>query len=708
MPLLNQLSVPSKFVLVLLTVSLSSMLIVGFVGYSSGRDALQECVSKELVGLRESKADQVRVQIGTIRSQMLSMAENPTVIQATREFLDAHRRLAGRTPPADTTKALTDFYEQKFLPELSKKIEGTPLLEHHLPMDPVACYLQYFYIARNPHPFLRGNRLVTAEDGSEYSEVHKKYHAFFRNFNWYFGYEDLMLVDQESGAIVYTEQKTPEFGTNLLDGPYSESNLGELYRSMRRARDVNYVRFADFESYRADLAKPAAFVGAPIRDGTKVIGSLIFQFPIDEFNRTLTSGQQWEMKGMGKTTEIYLVGPDRLMRTNSRDLSENPAPYLEKLKAVGYSTAEVEHIRKLETSILTQRVNTTSVEKGLRGQTGIELTQNAHHVPVLSAYAPLEVDGLKWIIIAEMHLDEAFAPITTFRQRVLTWSVVVVLMITVLSSVLAYTFTRSIRRLIEGAREVSKGKVDIEVRVDSRDEFGELAHAFNDMTRSLRSQQELLNQKVQENEDLLLNILPGSAAAKLKHGDHQISESHSDVSVLFADLVGMTELAESTSPEKAVALMNDLISALDESAELHGVEKVKTFGSSYMAVCGLSVKRVDHANRMVEFALDIQQLVRRFNQDRGLTVRVQIGINSGPVVGGVLGRTKFIYDLWGHTVNVARSLKAEAGNHAILVCQSVRERLRDLHEFERTTELELPGKGKLAVWAVKSSKGADK
>src|SRR5262249_55502464 len=144
----------------------------------------------------------------------------------------------------------------------------------------------------------------------------------------------------------------------------------------------------------------------------------------------------------------------------------------------------------------------------------------------------------------------------------------------------------------------------------------ELADSFNEMTRNLKAKSELAEQKSRESEELLLNILPGPAAAWLRHGEEQISDSHADITVLFADVVGFTEFAESIPADHAVGLRNGWVSAFDEVAERHGVEKVRTVGSSYLAVCGLSVQRPDHT-RLVEFGQDLLRIVRRFNLEHG-------------------------------------------------------------------------------------------
>jgi len=144
-----------------------------------------------------------------------------------------------------------------------------------------------------------------------------------------------------------------------------------------------------------------------------------------------------------------------------------------------------------------------------------------------------------------------------------------------------------------------------------------------------------------------------------------------------------------------------LESLVQMAAERFGVEKVKTVGDSYLAVCGLSVQRPDHTNRMIEFAEEMTRIVARYNLESQNGLSVRIGINAGPVVGGVVGRRKFIYDLWGDTVNVARAIRPREGQSAVRVTANVEDRLRGQQEFESVGSVEVPGKGAIEIWQLR-------
>ncbi|MFM1801662.1 MAG: hypothetical protein RJA81_1014, partial [Planctomycetota bacterium] len=164
------------------------------------------------------------------------------------------------------------------------------------------------------------------------------------------------------------------------------------------------------------------------------------------------------------------------------------------------------------------------------------------------------------------------------------------------------------------------------------------------------------------------------------------SDTHEDVTIIFAAVKGFDNFSESLEPVKALALLNRLIVSFDEAGERNGVEKLKSSGASYLAVCGLSIPRFDHSQRAVAFAMEIVKIVRVFNRENGAQLQLQIGIHRGPVTGGIIGRNKFIYDLWGKTINIAKTLGEGLGDGEIRISRDVFERVADLYECKLISE----------------------
>ncbi len=201
-------------------------------------------------------------------------------------------------------------------------------------------------------------------------------------------------------------------------------------------------------------------------------------------------------------------------------------------------------------------------------------------------------------------------------------------------------------------------------------------------------------------EGLLLNVLPRAIAERLKREPGVIAEAHDDVTVLFADIVDFTPFTERTEPERVVGVLDEIFSAFDALAERHGVEKIKTIGDAYMVASGLPESRPDHAEAMADMALDMQAEFGRLCELLALDLAIRIGMDSGPVIAGVIGRHKFIYDLWGDTVNTANRMESHGVAGRIQVGESAYRRLCDQYEFEERGEIEVKGKGRRLAYLL--------
>jgi class 3 adenylate cyclase len=199
-------------------------------------------------------------------------------------------------------------------------------------------------------------------------------------------------------------------------------------------------------------------------------------------------------------------------------------------------------------------------------------------------------------------------------------------------------------------------------------------------------------------ERLLLNVLPAPIAARLKQGEAVIADRFQEVTVLFVDLVDFTRSSDRSTPERVVQVLDDLFTAFDRLAERHGLEKIKTIGDAYMAVGGLPEPRPDHAEAVAEMALAVREETARHRDPSGQPLALRIGIDTGPVVAGVIGTTKFSYDLWGDTVNTASRMESQGVVGCIQVTERTHRRLQDRYRFERRGPIQIKGKGELVTW----------
>jgi len=197
----------------------------------------------------------------------------------------------------------------------------------------------------------------------------------------------------------------------------------------------------------------------------------------------------------------------------------------------------------------------------------------------------------------------------------------------------------------------------------------------------------------EKSERLLLNILPPAIAQRLKAREETIAESYAGVTVLFTDLCGFTEFSQHVEAHRLVEVLDRIFTLFDHLAADHGIEKIKTIGDAYMAVAGLPEPRADHAEAVADMALGLRDGFTRLMEDLGLDLKVRIGIHSGPVVAGVIGRHKFIYDLWGDTVNIASRMESHGQPGMVHVSQATRDLLEGRYEFVDRGEVAVKGKG---------------
>lgn len=213
-----------------------------------------------------------------------------------------------------------------------------------------------------------------------------------------------------------------------------------------------------------------------------------------------------------------------------------------------------------------------------------------------------------------------------------------------------------------------------------------------------------LEEAEKENLRLLLNVLPATIANQLKQGTGIIADSFPNVSILFADIVGFTEFSSNENPEALVKILNEFFSTFDSIVDQHNLEKIKTIGDAYMVVGGAPVTRSDHAQAVAEMALGMLSAVRRFNEAHQTNFAIRIGINSGPVVAGVIGTKKFSYDIWGDTVNVASRMESHGIPNHIQVGEETYQLLHKQFVFEERGEITIKGKQAMKTYFLKGKR----
>jgi class 3 adenylate cyclase/HAMP domain-containing protein len=342
-------------------------------------------------------------------------------------------------------------------------------------------------------------------------------------------------------------------------------------------------------------------------------------------------------------------------------------------------------------------------------------------VSSVSAYIPLsDLDGKPLRDARGRCLGVLGVDITDKKMRLaldaagglaIKLSIAVIMLALFVSIAMGTVLTRSILALTATVRRFADKDFSARVPSTSKDEIGQLGLNFNTMAETIQVHnerlEELVAQRTQElsaekqtSERLLLNVLPGPIADRLKTGESLIVDRFDAVSVLFADIVGFTTFAQGTSPEELVTMLNELFSSFDKLAEQHGLEKIKTIGDAYMVVAGIPSPIADHATAIAHMGLDMIASLEAYSKKHGKTLTIRVGIHTGSVVAGVIGTKKFIYDLWGDTVNTASRMESTGLPGKVQVTEATYQLLKDQFSFEPRGPIEIKGKGLMNTYLL--------
>lgn len=692
------LGIQSKLLIMLLLVAVISIAVTGIIGYLNGRASLNDAAFRQLTTIRELRTTEVETSIKTLQTGVLLDSRTSDTVDASRAFNAAFDELNEGGPyPAEQARIL-DFYKNSFIPDIEKRSGNSYEAEGLLPATAAGVYLQGNYTV-NSADFDASLQVTDAGDGSAWSRAHARFHPYFKALVDELGYEDILLMNPQ-GEVVYSAYKGVDLGLDLFASDKAQTSLSKAVAEVLRSDSLDATIMTDFERYLPSLDVPTSWIVSPVGTPGDITGVLAVQVPITTLNNALTGNQGWASQGLGASGEVYIVGPDHLMRSVSRALVEHPDTYADRAIANGLAPEIAQKIVAVKGTVLLQPVNTVPAERALQGKRGTSVAIGYLGTSKLSSYAPLTIDdGPQWVIIASMDESEAFAPVADFTRIVLLSAGALVLIVAVLALLLSRVFTRPLDKLMAGVRRVAGGERDVEVDTKTRDEFAEVGGAFNDLSRSLQTKADLLDAERAESERMLLSLMPATVAERYRQGDETIAEDHTDVTVIYADIVGFDDYSAGMDSARSLASLNEIVTGLDELAATLGIERVRTTKQGYLASCGLSVPRVDSARRVVEFAAGAQVLVSRLSNQWGTHLALRAGIDSGSVTTGLVGRNSVVYDMWGEAVNLAYRLQSADDAPGVILTQRVVDRLGDMFPVLDAGSVETKA-GPLHTWRL--------
>lgn len=569
-------------------------------------DALVHEIQKNLISARDHRTEAIEDYFLTIRDQMIALSEDRIIVSSVIKMSDA---LASRTAEANTSdqrieemrKELLDYYAEKFGAEYHTQFGKDFSVDDKVAkLSPKTVEAQYAYIVNNPNG-LGKKQLLNSAGESEYDSLHNELHPMMSSFIERFGYYDLFLIEPTNGEIVYSVFKELDFATSLTSDHCRETNLAKVY-NQARLRKRNEFAVVDFETYWPSYEAPASFIASPIYEGETIVGVLAFQMPIDRINQLMA-----RKLTIGQSAETYLVGPGYQLRSDTR---------------LGGLYSIVESFRSDDAS---SQIRTKPVIAALGGESGVMEAIDYLGKSVLSAYAPIDLLGMKWAMIAEVDQDEATAPAVALasvasdiRYATLCWtafgSVLAVICVAGVCFFVINKMMKPIRAMVAALKDIAEGDGDMARRLDENQlgELGDLARYFNlfaericGVIRSIAGSATTLNQA---SADLAASSAKLSAGAAESKGQSAIVSSAAEEMSISMD--GMARSSEELSQtivsvsmamEEMKTTIVDIASNAERSATVsHRASDAADQSNKCVGSMGIAAKEIGNVIQVIQ------------------------------------------------------------------------------------------------------------
>jgi len=495
---INLNSIKAKLLITFILLTAIPLIITSIVTYrqtdSATYEAIKAQVNDRLVSLREVKKIQVQTFINNRKKQILDYSVDSGTVSSIQGLSIAFQtdKQQAADGIAEKRAELINFYKTTFATKFNQfntsEFKDAESFVNQL--DDLGVFQQHAFILLNESPFGEKYNLRDPDNETAYGSRHSEAYSTLFGFYKKLDVADILLVDAK-GYVVYSTQKNIEFATNLINGPFKNTDLGVAYQKAMKSQDSAFSMMTNFNAHLADFNQQAAFIISPVQDldqddAFEILGTMIIKIKPTDLNNIVSSDKQWESIGLGKTGDIFLVGPNKTTFSANRHLIENKQSFFAHLNDAGISKNTQALIEKHNNTAGILPIKGKAVDLALKGKSGVLIENNVFNQPALFAYAPMQAFGLHWAILSEITTHEAFAANQQLSKTLMLTSLAVVAATVLLAIILGSTFSlrllKPLGKLEQTIQHVeNESDLTAEIPVSTTLEFGNIANLINSM-----------------------------------------------------------------------------------------------------------------------------------------------------------------------------------------------------------------------------------
>lgn len=542
-------------------------LVLGYYASRQSATALNQRAYDQMGSIRAGKQEEIKAYFDNVGDLMQTVARSSEVRQSLREATATQPQMAAGVDLEQAKTALTDYYRSDFGKQYSARNPGAlaDIADIVAKLPPQTLAAQYAYIASNQNPLGKKNELKQSDDGSAYSVMHPRIHGYAEKLVQDYGLYDFFLVDAQTGFVVYTYFKELDFATNLRDGPWARSGLGQAYSKAMAAKNSDAVSITDYAPYRPSYDDQASFVSTPILEDGRTIGVFIVQLPIDRVNQIMSFSDKWKEVGLGDSGETYLVGADKTPRSVSRFMKENSTGFVEMMRGLKAPQGKLASMDSRDSNIGLMSIDTIGVQNALAGQSGTAVYPDYRGINVLGSYAPIDVLGLRWVILSEIDESESNAPVVALQRGIAIAGIGTLVLVGLIALFAGLRLARSINvplaQVQDTVMKVGAGDLEARTGLQTTDEIGQLAQAFDGMLNDKVAELARAQKENDQLNDSVIEIM--TSVAQLAQRDLNVKVPVSeDVTGAVSDAINMM----TSSTARALKEVNTISAQVSDSS----------------------------------------------------------------------------------------------------------------------------------------------